>query len=140
MSDYQVIEAGSPDSWRDATSPSGAQGKQFVDATLGARYIGLSLNANQPGDAATRWHSHSQVEEVYLFWEGRGQMALDDEVVDVGPGTIVRVGPGVWRAWRALPDSPGELRWLCIRAGGADLASIGHDGDFHHPDPLPWAV
>jgi len=140
MSDYQVINAGAPEQWHDVVSPNGARGKQFVDAGLETQYVGVSLNANQPGEAAARWHSHSQLEEIYLFLAGEGQMALNDDVIDVHPGTIVRVGQGVWRAWRALPDSPGELRWLCIRGGGADLKSIGHDADFDHDRPLPWAA
>jgi mannose-6-phosphate isomerase-like protein (cupin superfamily) len=102
------------------------------------QFIGMTANALLPGDQAGYWHTHSRVEELYVFLEGRGQMGLDDEVVDVGPGTCVRVGQGVWRTWRAHPDSPGELRWLCIRSGGYELPHFPDDGTRDNERPMPW--
>ena len=113
-------------------------GRRVVDHELKMQFIGMTANAFEPGEDAGYWHVHSQVEELYVFLEGRGQMGLDDEVVDVGPGTAVRVGQGVWRTWRALPDSPGQLRWLCIRAGGQELPHIPDDSTRDSERPGPW--
>src|SRR5690606_17915342 len=106
---------------------------------LRMRFIGLSVNATEPGEESPFWHTHSVLEELYLFLSGRGQLALDDEVVEVGPGTIVRVGAGVWRHLRSLPDSGEQLRWFCVRAGGADLEAIGRDGEIDRERPTPWS-
>jgi hypothetical protein len=65
-------------------------------------------------------------------------MALDDEIVDVGPGTVVRVGQGVWRTWRCVPDSAEQLRWLCIRAGGTELPHFPDDSTRDTERPAPW--
>ncbi len=35
------------------------------------------------GEQAGYWHTHSAIEEVYLFLTGQGEMGLDDEVVPV---------------------------------------------------------
>ena len=39
-------------------------------------------------------HYHRRTAEVYYVLEGTGRMELDDEVVDVGPGTVVTIEPG----------------------------------------------
>lgn len=142
MGDYQVSEIGGLDQWRDHFGgfrpDSSRDGRRVVDFELAMQYIGLTANALEPGEQAAYWHRHARVEEVYVFLEGRGQMGLDDDVVDVGPGTIVRVGQGVWRTWRAHPESDGQLRWLCIRAGGYELPDLPDDSERGPERPLPW--
>jgi len=102
------------------------------------QYIGMSANALEPGEEAGYWHAHSRVEELYVFLEGSGQMGLDDDLVEVAAGTVVRVGQGVWRTWRARPDSPGQLRWLCIRAGAEELPHLPDDSSRNPGKPFPW--
>ena len=142
MSDYEVTEIGGLDQWRGVyggfVPDRSRDGRRVVDHELTMQFIGVTANAFEPGEDAGYWHVHSQVEELYLFLEGRGQMGLDDEVVDVGPGTAVRVGQGVWRTWHALADSPGQLRWLCIRAGGHELPHIPDDSTRDSSRPAPW--
>jgi mannose-6-phosphate isomerase-like protein (cupin superfamily) len=142
VDDYEVLEIGGLDAWRGhyggfrpATS---RDGRRVVDHDLPMQYIGMTANAYEPGEQAGYWHAHSRLEELYVFLEGRGQMALDDAIVDVGPGTAVRVGQGVWRTWRAMPDSPGQLRWLCIRAGGEALLAQPDDSTRDADRPSPW--
>lgn len=142
MTGYEIAQIGSLDSWLEHVGgfrpESTWAGRRVVDHELTMQYIGMTSNALLPGGQAGYWHTHSRVEELYVFLEGRGQMGLDDEVVDVGPGTCVRVGQGVWRTWRAHPDSPGELRWLCIRAGGYELPHFPDDGQRDNDRPMPW--
>lgn len=142
MSDYQITEIGPLDSWRDHVGgflpTSTREGRRVVDHELTMQYVGMTANALAPGEQAGYWHRHAKVEELYVFLEGRGQMGLDDDVVEVGPGTVVRVGQGVWRTWRALPDSPGELRWLCIRAGRYELPHLPDDSERGPDRPMPW--
>ena len=51
---------------------------------------------------------------------------------------MVRVGQQVMRTWRAKPDSPGQLRWLCIRAGSTELPDFPTDGTRIFDLPMPW--
>ncbi|MCI1221956.1 MULTISPECIES: cupin domain-containing protein [Bifidobacterium] len=143
MSDYQVISIGAPDHWRDHfggfNSDLSRQGRRIVDHELTMQYISMTANALEPGEEAGYWHKHSKIEELYVFLEGRGEMGLDDDVITVGPGTVVRVGQNVLRTWRALPDSETELRWLCIRAGGEPLPSFPDDTGREPGRPMPWA-
>ena len=140
--DWEVLEIGALDEWRrhhgGFDEARSRDGRRIIDHELAAQYIGLSANALVPGEEAGYWHTHSRIEELYVFLGGRGQMGLDDEVVDVGPGSVVRVGQDVARTWRALPDSPGELRWLCIRAGGEQLPRFPDDSRRITDRPMPW--
>lgn len=142
MSDYEVLEIGALDAWRSHHGGFDAarsrDGRRIVDHELAMQYLGLSANALEPGEEAGYWHTHARIEELYVFLAGAGQMGLDDDVVDVGPGSVVRVGQDVWRTWRAHPDSEGELRWLCIRGGGEPLPRTPDDGRRDPDRPSPW--
>ena len=142
MANYSITELGPMNSWRDHfggfVEATNKQGRRVVDHELNTEIIGFTATAYEPGEEAGYWHSHSELEEVYVFLEGRGQMGLDDELIEVGPGTVVHVGTGVMRTWRARPDSPTQLRWLCIRAGGGPLEAIPTDAEPIRDIPMPW--
>lgn len=142
MTAYEVLEIGALDQWRSHYGgfrpDSSRDGRRVVDHELAMQYIGMTANALAPGEEAGYWHTHSRIEEVYVFFEGRGQMGLGDDVVEVGPGSVVRVGQDVPRTWRCRPDSEGELRWLCVRAGGAELPHLPDDSARLPERPMPW--
>lgn len=137
MSDYSISQIGSLADW--ANLDGVVPGKKFMESDLGAEFIGMSVNVTQPGGESPFWHTHSKIEEIHIFFEGVGEMALGDDIVPVEAGTIVRVGPDTWRALRCLPESAVPLKWLCLRAGGASLAEIGKDADLDQDRPFPWA-
>lgn len=141
---YEVTSIGGLDDWRShfggLSVSKSRDGRRIVDHELTMQYIGLTANALLPGAEAGYWHSHSRIEELYVFLEGRGQMGLNDDVIDVNAGTVVRVGQEVWRTWRAHPDSPGELRWLCIRAGGEKLPELPSDSSRDEQRAMPWGT
>ena len=118
----------------DARRATGAAGN-FL-----APVLGMSANATDPGASSPFWHRHGRLEELYVFLEGHGQMALDDEVVEVTAGTVVRVAPETWRAVHSAVDADRPLKWLCLRGGGDGLAEIGRDGELDRERPFPWAA
>lgn len=142
MSKYSITNIGPMDSWRDHfggfVEATNKQGRRVIDHELETKIIGFTATAYEPGEEAGYWHSHSELEEVYVFLEGEGQMGLDDEVIDVQPGTVVHVPTGVMRTWRCKPDSPTQLRWLCIRAGSGPLEAIPTDATPIRDIPMPW--
>ena len=142
MSNYSITQMGPMDTWRDHfggfVAATNKQGRRVIDHELDTEVIGFTATAYEPGEEAGYWQSHSELEEVYIFLEGEGQMGLDDEVVDVSAGTVVHVGTGVMRTWRCTPDSPSQLRWLCIRAGGGKLKAIPDDAHPIRDIPMPW--
>jgi len=57
------------------------------------------------GGKGSYGHRHKTQEEIYLVVSGTLQFKLDDEVIDVPAGTVVRVAPQVARSvWNEGPD------------------------------------
>jgi mannose-6-phosphate isomerase-like protein (cupin superfamily) len=142
MTGYSITELGPLPSWREHRGgfrpATTRDGRRVVDHELTGLLIGMTANSYEPGEQAGYWHSHSILEELYVFLEGEGQMGLDGEVVDVHPGTVVSVSPGVMRTWRCVPESPGALRWLCIRAGQNPVPPVPDDAQPITDLPMPW--
>jgi mannose-6-phosphate isomerase-like protein (cupin superfamily) len=57
------------------------------------------------GGKGSYGHRHKTQEEIYFVASGTLQFKLDDDVVDVEPGTAVRVAPETWRSvWNNEPE------------------------------------
>lgn len=67
--------------------------------------VALGLIALPPDQGYTFMHSHSKQEEVYIVVEGKGLIAIDEHLVPLVPGDIVRVAPAARRALKAEPDT-----------------------------------
>jgi quercetin dioxygenase-like cupin family protein len=76
---------------------------RFGRKHLESRDLGVSLFRYAPGHRSQS-HTHAVQEEAYIVVEGSGRVRLDDEIVDVRPWDLVRVGPGVVRGFEAGPD------------------------------------
>jgi len=142
MANYEVINVGAPAQWRDYYGgfrpDSSRDGRRVVDHEMKNQFIGITVNALEPGEEAGYWHDHSEIEEVYFFISGLGQMGLGDDLVEVEAGSVVRVGQNVMRTWRAKPESTEQLRWLCLRAGNTELPEFPTDGTRIFDLPMPW--
>jgi|GEM_PF-214703 len=142
MTQYSVTQLGPMDSWRDCVGgfrpDTTRAGRRVVDHEITSQIIGMTANSYEPGEQAGYWHTHSVLEEVYVFLHGEGQMGLDGDIVDVHPGTVVMVPPGVLRTWRCVPESSTNLTWLCIRAGQNPLPAVPDDAEPLRDIPLPW--
>jgi mannose-6-phosphate isomerase-like protein (cupin superfamily) len=142
MSAYEVLNVGAPNQWRDFFGgfrpESSRDGRRVVDKEMDMQYIGMTVNSLVAGEEAGYWHKHSQVEEVYVFLNGRGQMGLNDDVVDVSAGSVVRVSPETWITWRCAPDATEQLQWICVRAGGTELPDFPNDATRDNDRAMPW--
>jgi mannose-6-phosphate isomerase-like protein (cupin superfamily) len=111
-------------------------GKQFLGSELGLSSMELSLNSLAPGQSVPFSHGHRQNEELYLFIAGSGQMLLDAQVVDVGPGSAVRVAPPVMRTWRN--NGTEQLVCICIQAREGSLEQATTKDGFVSELPPAW--
>jgi quercetin dioxygenase-like cupin family protein len=67
------------------------------------------------GGKGSYGHSHKTQEEVCFVISGKLQFKLDDEVLELGPGTAVRIAPEVVRSvWNDEPDDA-ELVIVSVR-------------------------
>ena len=59
----------------------------------------------QTGGKGSYGHRHKTQEEIYFVSEGVLQFKLEDDVIDIPAGTVVRIAPQVWRSvWNEGPD------------------------------------
>src|SRR5215208_2316396 len=77
---------------------------RFGRGPVGARDIGVSLFRYAANLRSPVGHRHREQEEAYLVVGGSGQILLNDEVGELRLWDLVRVSPGVVRAFAAGPD------------------------------------
>jgi mannose-6-phosphate isomerase-like protein (cupin superfamily) len=74
---------------------------------LGTEQVGFTWRRMpaQTGGKGSYGHRHRTQEEVYFVASGTLQFKLEDEVIDVEEGNVVRVAPHVVRSvWNEGPD------------------------------------
>ncbi len=60
---------------------------------------------------ATTSHRHPHTEEIYYILEGRGEIQIESEKADVGPGDAVAIPPG--KRHQIINTHPLPLKFLC---------------------------
>jgi mannose-6-phosphate isomerase-like protein (cupin superfamily) len=82
------------------------------------------------GGKGSYGHRHKEQEEVYFVASGRLLFKLGDEVVELGPGTAIRVAPETWRSvWNdELEDAELIIVSKVVPGGSRDDAE--HIADF----------
>jgi mannose-6-phosphate isomerase-like protein (cupin superfamily) len=95
------------------TTADGSTIRVLLDAEAGgARNQSLAEALLAPGQATER-HYHAETEELYVILAGAGEMEVEGERREVGPGDAILIPAGAWHQIRA---SEGELRFLCCCA------------------------
>jgi mannose-6-phosphate isomerase-like protein (cupin superfamily) len=90
---------------------------RFLTADLGNQQIAFTHRRMPPGSGGkgSYGHRHKEQEEIYFVISGTLQFKLEEEVVDVGPGTAVRVAPDTVRSvWNDGPEDA-ELVMVSVR-------------------------
>jgi mannose-6-phosphate isomerase-like protein (cupin superfamily) len=80
---------------------------RFLGGPLAAEQVALTYRRMPPetGGKGSYGHRHKTQEEIYLVLSGRLEFKLEDEVVDLGPLTAIRVAPHTARSvWNAGPE------------------------------------
>ena len=72
--------------------------KEFLSRPMGCKGVGFSFVRCKPGEGATYVHRHRVQEEVFITLKGTGAIILDGKRHSMPEGTIMRVGPTVYRA------------------------------------------
>jgi mannose-6-phosphate isomerase-like protein (cupin superfamily) len=80
---------------------------RFLAEPLGTEQVAFTYRRMPPGTGGKGGygHRHKTQEEIYFVASGQLEFKLDDEVIEVGPGTAVRVAPEVVRSvWNEGPE------------------------------------
>ena len=104
MSDYTKASLGGIEDMAIAGGFSEVQEARFPRSALDAEQTGLAHLRVKPGKREAFAHRHRRAEEVLVVLEGSGRLTLDDDVVELAPLDMVRVGPGTTRRLEAGSD------------------------------------
>lgn len=80
---------------------------RMLTAALEAEQVAISYRRmpQHTGGKGSYGHRHKTQEEIYFVASGTLQFKLGDDVVELGPGSAVRVPPETWRSvWNDEPD------------------------------------
>lgn len=114
MSGYRVVRG---DDVKDAYAGTDVPGefRRLTDA-LGSEQLAATLIRVPPHSDFEQGtgHRHAEVEELYLITAGVLTMRFDDDVREVGAGSVVRVSPATVRSHRNEGDEPVEM-WAVSR-------------------------
>ena len=97
------------------------QEARFPREALGLDGSGVGHLRVKPGQRQPFAHRHNEAEEVHVVLSGSGRIKLDEELVDVGADDVIRVGPGVVRAFEAGQDGLEYLVFSPRHEGDAEM-------------------
>jgi mannose-6-phosphate isomerase-like protein (cupin superfamily) len=83
---------------------SQTQEARFPQQELGAEQTGMNYLIVKPDQREAFAHRHRTAEEIYVVLAGSGRVKLDEDFVELSSLDVVRVSPGVTRAFEAGPD------------------------------------
>lgn len=114
-----------------------AQPRTELHDKLGLTGSEVSINALPAGAAVPFVHKHTENEELYGVLEGRGELYIDGEVVEIAAGDWFRISPEGHRAIRAADDS--AIKFICIQTKAGSLEHFTMtDGVACVDDAAPW--
>jgi mannose-6-phosphate isomerase-like protein (cupin superfamily) len=112
MSDYTKINFADLD---DSAAGRGYDLEaRFARKHIGSEHLGVTRFRYGAGVRPPYGHHHREQEEVYVVTGGSGRVRLNDEILDVSEGDVVRVAPHVIRAFEGGPE-------------GLELIAVGND-------------
>jgi mannose-6-phosphate isomerase-like protein (cupin superfamily) len=107
------MEVRSRDGAEAFTTLDGSTIRVLLDAALGGAANQSLAEATLGADRATQRHYHAKSEEIYVLLEGGGEMEVEGDVREVGPGDAVLIPA---RAWHRIEAGPNGARFLCCCA------------------------
>lgn len=93
-------------------SVNGTERVELHDS-LGLTGAEISVNFLPAGAAVPFVHSHKHNEEIYVILEGKGQMTVDGEKVELAANDFLRISPSGKRQLSASSDT--AIKYLCIQ-------------------------
>jgi mannose-6-phosphate isomerase-like protein (cupin superfamily) len=107
---------------------------RFLTHGLGSEQVAFTYRRMpaQTGSKGSYGHRHKTQEEIYFVISGTLQFKLEDEIVDVGAHTAVRVSPEVVRGvWNEGPD---DAELVIVSPRAEDIRAETETVDGFWPD------
>lgn len=119
MSEVKVLNSGEKFAHVTVGNLHAFEGKQFVKDATGATSCEISFGTLPTGAEIPFFHSHRENEENYIFLSGGGRFQVNDDVFEVGEGSVVRVATNCDRNLKCTSAEP--MTYICIQAKEGSL-------------------
>lgn len=93
--------------------------------TLGLTGAEVSVNTLPAGVSVPFVHSHKENEEIYIITEGSGNLKIDNEIVAVKKGDIIKISPKGKRQFEASNDE--TMSYICVQVKENSLHAYTED-------------
>jgi mannose-6-phosphate isomerase-like protein (cupin superfamily) len=93
---------------------------RFARDALGLEISGMAYFRIAPEFRTPFGHRHGEQEEIYVVITGNARLALDDEVLELGPFDAVRIPPHVARCLEGGPEGAEVLAFGSPSKGNKD--------------------
>lgn len=90
------------------------KGRLFMGELLGSSGAELSFRELEANTVIPFLHQHMKHEEIYVFLKGHGQFQVDEDVITISEGSIIRVSPEGNRTLSNQSDMP--MVYMVIQA------------------------
>lgn len=110
LMEYEVI---------NPATKKGLPGKVFLGEVLKMTGLEVSLQIFPPGMGMPFTHKHRQNEEFYIILKGHGEFTIDNTVVPLCEGTVIRIAPNGARIWHNTGNEP--MIVLCVQSAAGSL-------------------
>jgi len=90
------------------------KGKLFINELVSLTGSEISFNSMPPKTSMPFDHKHTKNEEVYIVLSGTGEFKIDDEIIPVKEGSIIRMAPNAIRTWRNTSEDT-EMIFITIQ-------------------------
>lgn len=94
---------------------------RFPTSDLGLTRTGLAHHRLPPGVRVPFGHRHAEAEEVYVVLSGTGRARIDDEIVELRPLDVLRVGPDAVRGFEGGDETMDVLAVGARHPGDGEL-------------------
>ena len=105
-----------------------------VATPLGATLLGARMTIVPPGKRAFPFHSHHGNEEMFVVFDGKGELRLGDARYPLKPGDVAVCPPGgAETAHQIINTGDVDLRYLAI-------STMNHPEVLEYPDSGKWGM
>ena len=84
------------------------------------------------------YHKHQLNEEIYIFLKGEGEFQIDDKVLPISEGTVVRVSQEGERCWRNTSETE-DLYYVVVQARAGTYAGNTVEDGVGAQKRVSWA-
>ncbi len=127
MANYKIVKV---DEVRDVHA-DGPDEMRMLRNDLDSEQIALTYRRIPAGHQSAHGHTHSKQDEVLFVFAGTLRVKLDDEIIEVGPKTALKIAPEVKRGYHNTGTEDVEL---IIVSPQAEFV----DDNGGQPDPDWW--